>query len=1013
MPSQSVEAATRDEAIAAAREQFGPTARVVGVRRIRSGGMFGFFTNERFIAEVEVPKADPVKGPDTGSLLKTGAREPRPAASMDDRMQELAELLGSASPEPQPVGLYGRAGAQPAAAPSAAAPSAAARPVRRAAAPASTGATAPSSVRTASPARAATPARAASPVPTTREPAAAPRRADAKPFTPTKHTLMLSPEDLAPEPVEPAQRAAEPAGPSPFAAALTRMVASNPVQVAAEAAAEAAAAEAEAREVAAADAAAARVAAVESAAAEAARAAAARVDAAAAEAARLRAEAAAAEAARLQAVAAAAEAARRDAEAAAAEAARLEAEAAAAEAARLEAERLEAERLEAQRLEAQRLEAERLEAARIEAARIEAQRLEAQRLEAQRLEAQRLEAQRLEAERLEAERLEAERLEAERLEAERLEAARIEAARVEAERLEAERLEAERLEAVRIEVARQEAARVEAARVEAARIEAARIEAARVEAARRQAAADAEAARVEAVRQEAARIVAERLGTERREREAVALAGSPLSMVESVRSADEALAALLEEVLAANGSGRGRHRLPEAGAPLAVTAAPVTAEQELPQPSAYDTRGAESSAYDTGAHRPDAWSGPGWASDARVAQRAAQVAAAQALVVDAVVVAETAAEEVRVTEPRPIEVPVAVPVEEQRFAVPVSLSAPLARTASDPAPLPMDATLVLPRLSITGGQPPQSQRPAVPPARRGRPPVPASRPAGTGRTPIATRPVPVPVPIGSRRPAAELPAGPETSTRLATVTRLVPAVSASTALAPYGMDVAEELVVRLLTLGLPASLLGPDFTDDAALRGVYAALTRTLAERLPAAPHLPTQPGDVLMVVGPGAETFAAARSLALSLRLEPEDVQWAASGALAGLAPEGSRITSLETAAERQQASAARGTVTIIAVDAPLRTSGGPWLEHMLTIWSPTAVWGVLDSTRKPEDLVPWLDGLPRLDAVVVQDTDSTADPAAVLDHVSVPVALVDGARATAHRWASLLCERLEELEG
>jgi hypothetical protein len=25
----------------------------------------------------------------------------------------------------------------------------------------------------------------------------------------------------------------------------------------------------------------------------------------------------------------------------------------------------------------------------------------------------------------------------------------------------------------------------------------------------------------------------------------------------------------------------------------------------------------------------------------------------------------------------------------------------------------------------------------------------------------------------------------------------------------------------------------------------------------------------------------------------------------------------------------------------------------------------------------------------------------------------LVDGARATAHRWASLLCERLEELEG
>jgi hypothetical protein len=34
------------------------------------------------------------------------------------------------------------------------------------------------------------------------------------------------------------------------------------------------------------------------------------------------------------------------------------------------------------------------------------------------------------------------------------------------------------------------------------------------------------------------------------------------------------------------------------------------------------------------------------------------------------------------------------------------------------------------------------------------------------------------------------------------------------------------------------------------------------------------------------------------------------------------------------------------------------------------------------------------------------------VLNHVSVPVALVDGVRATAHRWASLLCERLEEMD-
>ena len=42
-------------------------------------------------------------------------------------------------------------------------------------------------------------------------------------------------------------------------------------------------------------------------------------------------------------------------------------------------------------------------------------------------------------------------------------------------------------------------------------------------------------------------------------------------------------------------------------------------------------------------------------------------------------------------------------------------------------------------------------------------------------------------------------------------------------------------------------------------------------------------------------------------------------------------------------------------------------------------------------------------------QDTDPSADPAAVLSRVTTPVAQVDGARATPHRWASLLCERME----
>ncbi|UOX99722.1 hypothetical protein [Blastococcus sp. PRF04-17] len=221
----------------------------------------------------------------------------------------------------------------------------------------------------------------------------------------------------------------------------------------------------------------------------------------------------------------------------------------------------------------------------------------------------------------------------------------------------------------------------------------------------------------------------------------------------------------------------------------------------------------------------------------------------------------------------------------------------------------------------------------------------------------------------------------------------------------------DEISGRLAALGLPAHLLGASFADEVGEQGVYAALTRALSMRLPKAPALPTGAGEVLFVVGPGIETLRAAQSLAASLRLDPDRVQWATRGDLAGLAPVSSRVTTTAAAIERQKDAAAAGTVTIVAVDAPLRTDAF-WTAQMMSIWSPVAVWAVVEATRKPEDIEPWLDGLPQVDALIVQDTDLSADPAAVLRRVDEPVALLDGARATAHRWASLLCERLESAQ-
>ena len=164
---------------------------------------------------------------------------------------------------------------------------------------------------------------------------------------------------------------------------------------------------------------------------------------------------------------------------------------------------------------------------------------------------------------------------------------------------------------------------------------------------------------------------------------------------------------------------------------------------------------------------------------------------------------------------------------------------------------------------------------------------------------------------------------------------------------------------RLVELGVPRGLLGATFADDVAEKGTYAALTRALALRLPKAPELPNGAGEVLFVVGPGLETLRAAQTLAASLRLDPDRVQWATRGDLAGLAPESSRVTTVGAAINRRDDAAVAGTVTIVAVDAPLRADAY-WTAQMMAVWTPVAVWAVVEATRKPEDLEPWIDGLP-----------------------------------------------------
>ncbi|MGY1772941.1 hypothetical protein [Blastococcus sp. SYSU D00813] len=965
----SVEAATREGAIAAAREKYGSSARVVAVRKTRSGGVMGFFATERYVAEVEeveprrrepAPLADSRRrieaalsrddrfadGADDDAYTPAHREPVRRGAARPSRdpVDELAGLLGHGAGEAPEVGVYDRASFARAA--SASRP-AAARGGAGAGAGAATGArpaTAAQRNRTGATARPpATPW-------TTEEPAAPSL------FT-SALAQVVSDDSEVRAAVEEAVATAVPQSPAPRTPAAGRTAAGRSAARRAPATPAPAAGAGLAAALAAVERAAADKAAAERAAAE------------RAEAARLAAEedaariAAQREAARLAKERAAAE------KAAAEEAARIAAE---QEAARIAAEQ-EAARIAAEQ-EAARIAAEQAaaaEAARIaaeqEAARIAAEQ-EAARIAAEQAAA--AEAARIAAEQ-EAARIAAEQ-EAARIAAEQ--AAAAEAARIAAEQ-EAARIAAEQAaaaEAARI-AAEQEAARIAAERAaaeEAARI-AAEQEAARI-------AAEQEAARVAAERQ-AARLVAEREAARILAEQAAAAEAARLTAErEAARFAAEREAARMAEPITVEFAVP----MEEAGAPEWLSEPELAGPASVREEAIAEVLRA-ALAHDTSDDvLTDILRGVLSNSSQRPVSRSA-AAAEQSWVEGA--------------------------AESDEWEVVADVLAP---TASDPAPMALDSTAILPPLSLLPPPSPGSQL-AVPPLLGGRPPVPPPR-----RLP------PVPGQAVARVASSREPQG------LATVTPLPvpragvrsggsPVVVTSVRERPGGlvpaggmvdprMIEAVGVVNRLRALGLPEALLGGGFAADIAANGTYAALTRVLA-KLPAAPAVPTGPGEVLLVVGPGAETLAAARSLAASLRLDADRLQWASRGDLANLVPHGSRIASVDTAMERKQESLQAGEMTVVAVDAPLRAGGRTWLEQMLAIWAPSAVWAVVEATRKSEDLGPWLDALPRVDALMVQDTDLTADPAAVLSRAAVPVALLDGARATAHRWASLLCERLE----
>jgi hypothetical protein len=341
-----------------------------------------------------------------------------------------------------------------------------------------------------------------------------------------------------------------------------------------------------------------------------------------------------------------------------------------------------------------------------------------------------------------------------------------------------------------------------------------------------------------------------------------------------------------------------------------------------------------------------------------------------------------------------------------------SVLAGIARTAGSPS-TPTDLPAALPELL-----PPAPPEPVVRPLSHARPFVPAPiAPSELGNVVRpARREEPATSAASVSDDASETAAASDemdsavviesdaASDMAATPVVAVPAPTPS--VAPE--DLFGGLLRRLTALGLPRELAAGVELDGA--DGLVGGLTRAIDALLPAAPAAPTGAGEVLAVVGDGPTALEVAREVAKSLRLDPATVLLAGPSTY-GSVHSARRVTGPADARRRAPRLQRADVPTVVAVDAPLEDGSADWARDVVGSIGATAVWAVVDATRKSADVATHLELLGRVDALVVRATAATGDPASALalaiEH-GLPTALVDRRRGDAACWAALVVDRL-----
>ncbi len=170
-------------------------------------------------------------------------------------------------------------------------------------------------------------------------------------------------------------------------------------------------------------------------------------------------------------------------------------------------------------------------------------------------------------------------------------------------------------------------------------------------------------------------------------------------------------------------------------------------------------------------------------------------------------------------------------------------------------------------------------------------------------------------------------------------------------------------------------------------------------------PWPPRRPGEVLVLIGDAIAALHSARDIARHTRIGSAAVFVVAPDLLPELAEE-RRIANPTHARQRRIELSQAPSASIVVIDAPLTMSGDPiaaeWVRDMVGALDATAVWAVVDATRRPKDVRRWIAAIGGVDGIVAHDVAATSEPGELLQ-LGAPVAYLDGMHATGAAWHSV----------